>query len=115
MKIEGVTTLKVVLQYTYLLGVVINSLITRDYIDASMVDKIVDIIVNLNMVYYMRYLIKNYVVSQKGFKKIRDKLCKLPDSNMLLFGRNIHSLTGKSVFLPNQIIWLYSFSKQKEQ
>jgi SAM-dependent methyltransferase len=99
--IEGNTTLQKLLQYCYLLGVILNSMISRRFIEQSTIDKIVGIIVNMNMPYYIRYMIKNYITSQSQFKLVKNKLSISPNHTMTLCGGNTQD--QRYDFIENQI------------
>lgn len=81
------STINDLFKYAYMLGYIINC-ITFGYIEipaASALDKVIKIINDLNLSYYVRYTIKMYMLGRKDFTRIKSAL----EGN----DNNVHKIT----------------------
>jgi 2-polyprenyl-3-methyl-5-hydroxy-6-metoxy-1,4-benzoquinol methylase len=70
------STISDLLQYSYLVGYILNSM-TFSYTDkpiASSLDKIIRIMNNLSVPYYIRYMLKTTMIGHKEFFRVRKEL-----------------------------------------
>lgn len=80
------STVSELLQYAYILGYIFNCLTFgyNEKPDSSALDKIIKIINNINVPYYIRYLIKNSMIGRKEFDRVKESLQLSKDSNILM-------------------------------
>ena len=78
------------LNYSYLLGILLNVLVVG-FIDKPQIDqleKIVNFMVQINVPYYPRYLIKTNLMNQTEFNKLKDKLETFNEYKAMMYWGN---------------------------
>lgn len=74
------------LQYTYLVGIILNNLSIGYYeiLSSEMLDKLIKIMNEINIPYYIRYIINKNMITQKEFKRVKPKL--EGNQNIIMYG-----------------------------
>jgi len=72
------------LQYTYLVGIILNNLTIEYYetLQNDMLDKIIKIMNEINIPYYIRYMINTTMIPQKEFNRVKQNLEGNPNITM---------------------------------
>lgn len=83
--ISGEMTLQTFLKYCYFIGIICGIMTTGHMMEQSCGDKIMDIVIDLNMPFYIRYLIKN-MFNYTEFPSVRKMLAMSATNKIVLYG-----------------------------